>query len=257
MPEFTEATASAWFRIIEAQFVLSRITQSPTKFYHVMGVLLATTVARLSLETLDSQNYEVLKAAVLFQVERSKPELFESLIHPSILKGRPSICLSNLQKTASQVGVGDDFVRHRFLQSLPSNISPVVAAQTNLNLYELGKLADDLFAMTDLKTHVNVIENRSFKHEKRRPTIQDTPTRLSGVQPFHSGQRQRVCRAHIYYGPNARTCRQWCTWPAKDQCRVQPNSRPTSPAFRSTTGRSPSPHPSRIPRLQGNDQGAP
>ena len=91
-------------------------------------------VQRLSATVLDSRDYDTLKASVLAFVEKSRPELFESILNGEILTGRPSTCLATLRRTAQKVGVGDDFVRHRFLQSLPSTIAPVLASQPTLTL---------------------------------------------------------------------------------------------------------------------------
>ena len=77
------------------------------------------------MEILAGKDYDSLKDAVLHLVESSKPELFESLLQPEQLVGKPSSCLSVLQRTAAKVGVGEEFVRHKFISSLPANITPV------------------------------------------------------------------------------------------------------------------------------------
>ena len=254
--EFSDASAAGWFAIIEAQFVLANITVDSTKFYTALAALPSLTVQRLSAEILEEKSYNKLKESVLLLVERSKPELFESLLSAQVLTGRPSVCLANLKSTANKVGVGDDFIRHKFLQSLPPSIAPVLAAQSTLTLTQLGNLADELIALTPINPPCSNIvgvaqssgytrHNSSFRSGSgggSGSNIGSNNNNSSGgsgnnqvhpsVRPFFANQRARVCRAHIYYGNQARTCRQWCCWPTKSTCKVEANSRPTSPAHR-------------------------
>lgn len=238
--DFSEATASGWFAILEAQFQLAHVTIDTTRFYHTLAALPAQLVSRLQPEVLSGQSYVALKATILSLVERSKPELFESLMTPEILTGRPSVCLGNLQRTALKIGVGEDFVRHRFLQALPPTISPVLASQNTLTLSQIGTLADELVALTLGKGEscaavyprvaTGTAPRRQMEHSPRpsRNHPEDHRSHIS-VRPFHENQRPRICRAHIYYGAEARSCRAWCKWPEKSRCTIQPNSRPSSP----------------------------
>ena len=45
---------------------------------------------------------------------------------------------------ASKVGVGDELVRYKFIQALPLEITPVIAAIKNASLIELGTLAGEI-----------------------------------------------------------------------------------------------------------------
>ena len=166
-------------------------------------------------------------------VERSKPELFESLMSSQTLTGRPSACLTALISTAHKVGVSDDFVRHKFLQSLPSNVAPVLATQSSLSLRQLGSLADELLSLTGSQqtSKIEVGAVSSGSQQQHRGTSFQQHQHPS-TRPFRSNQRPRICRAHLYYASEARTCRHWCEWPSKDNCRVEANSRANSPATR-------------------------
>ena len=75
---------------------------------------------------LDKENFDELKEAVISFYEKTKPELFAKLISKTPMTGRPSACLSKLQQIASKVRVGDDLVRHQFIQNLPSTIAPAI-----------------------------------------------------------------------------------------------------------------------------------
>ena len=251
--EFSEAHAAGWFAILEAQFNLANVSSSRTKFFHALSALPAPVVSRLSPTIIAEADYTDLKEAVLVFVEKSKPELFNSLTATHKIMGRPSTFLQDLRNTADKVGVGDDFVRHRFLQSVPASISPVLTAQTTLNLDQLGVLADELTSMSLSNQHtwttndVNHISGDRYEssdtrgqYPGHRPTYHHQPRKdryetnrsgdraRIGVLPYHEHQKPKVCRAHLYYGPAARTCRPWCTWPKKTNCKILSSSRNSS-----------------------------
>lgn len=251
MPEFVEASAASWFIVLEAQFRLNNIKQESTQFFHAIRGLPMNLLDRLPPDVIQSESYSALQPAVLALVERSKPELFESLMTSDALIGRPSVCLTKLQQMGKRVNVGDDFIRHRFLQSLPPAIVPVLQTKSKMSLDDLGSLADELVAMSTTSHSSQPIQQVNAPYQKRSTNpfdynFQHTPRRETAsphrrsqiarpgthpnVRPFHNNQKPRICRAHIYYGRFARTCRSYCEWPDKQGVKIQPNSRPSSPA---------------------------
>lgn len=250
---FSDSTANGWFAILDAQFKLANIISEETQFYHALSALPPDTVSRLTEAVLAGKQYSELKKCVLDLHERTKPELFDSLTSTTVLTGKPSTFLSVIQQTANKVGVGEDFVRHKFIQSLPSTISPVIAAQTTLDLTQLGKLADELVPLCNKINVVkskneNNFQNNTFKNEhktdynktdKFHQNIYNTSNHDNkysrGLTPYNAGQKAKVCRAHIFFGPHARNCTAWCTWPDKKNCSIfsrlnsTNNSRSTSP----------------------------
>ena len=194
--------------------------------------------------------------------EKTKPELFERLIRKSKLTGRPSLFLAELREMGDKVGVGDELIRHKFIQSLPSAIAAALASQRELGLSALGKLADELVPLVQ-GASVNVCDgepqcfpgvNPSSPHHSMHPVT--SPSTLDGdhsslvrcgtqpvhralltsgvplgLRPYHDGQRPQVCRAHLYFGARAPTCKPWCRWPTKAAgLTMQPSSRAASPA---------------------------
>ena len=236
-PPFMETAVTGWFAILEAQFHLAGIVVGETKFYHVLAALPAATVVRIPSDILDSKNYDSLKLFVNNLFEQTKPELFNQLISSTSMHGKPSLYLEEIKRTASKVGVTDELVKHKFLQAVPSSISAVLASQKNLDLQALGKLADELVVFS--KQQVNVVEHSVKSHSTNNPrqasSSQSRPpsTSSSGVQPFHQNQRSKVCRAHVYFGSQAKWCKSWCQWPNKpEHLQIRPTSRPGSPSSR-------------------------
>ena len=248
-PAFMDTAVEGWFAIMDAQFHLARVTSTQSKFYHVLAALPPDTVSRLAPDVLSKTTFEDLKQAVVSLYAQSKPELFERLISKTQMTGRPSTFLHELRDTASKVGVGEDLVRHKMIKSLPPSVGAVLAAQRDLTLTQLGQLADELVPLMQTSCLV------AHSHSDRRPTRRspspsdrwqpnygsryrsrqnsphpehrdDAPV---GLHPFHDGQRPRVCRAHIFFGVDAKTCRSWCQWPDKINAKIRPSSRPSSP----------------------------
>ena len=239
-PPFLETETKAWFVILESQFHLRQITTEETKFYYTIASLPPEVISQIPEEVITSSSYSDVKAEIIRIHERTRPELFEKLISTTKLTGRPSTFLQEISKTASKVGVNDDLVRHKFIQSLPPAVAPAIAAQKDLSLVQLGKLADELLPL---------MENQCFNIS--RPTSSRTPSTPcpSSVRPFYRDQRPAICRAQIYFGSQARSCRKWCKWPNKSNSRILPDSRPGSPS----TSRPSSPQRTPQPPIQSEN----
>ena len=135
--------------------------------------------------------------------EKTKPELLDRLMKTTTISGRPSVYLQEMINTASRIGVTDDIIRHKFLQALPSTISPVIASQKELNLSQLGNLADELLPYFS-QSPVMAAPQQKPRHSNVPSTekTDSNPTHF-GVRPFNKDQRPKVCRAHIYFADRA------------------------------------------------------
>ena len=145
------------------------------------------------------------------------------------MTGRPSVYLQELLTIANKCGVGDDLVRHCFINALPNTISPVIASQNSRPLLEVGTLADELIPL--LKKDAFQVSH-SDNSQTSKP-LQSNNSRPIGLTPFHPSQRPVVCRGHLFYGQKSRSCKPWCTWPNKQRCTIS-RSRSASPARNST-----------------------
>lgn len=243
-PIFSEASPALWFKVMEAQFNIRGITQQQTKYYHGLSNLPTEVLDNVPPEIIENENYDELKTAVVSFYEQTKPELFAKLTSATVMTGRPSVYLRRLQQIASKVKVSEDLIRHQFVKTLPSTIAPVVAAQSSLTLTQLGTMADELMP---LHSQINVVskqetmkhtENRSRKHTntaENKPKIENTNF---GLRPFHADQKPKICRGHIFYADRSRTCKNWCRYPNKGSCTIQPSSRPPSRSSSPVSGQS-------------------
>lgn len=222
-PAYMEVAATGWFHIMDAQFHLHNITTEETRFYNTLAALPAETVARVPHDVLDSGKYSELKDSVLALYESTKTELFDQLISKTVMTDRPSIFLEEIKRIASKVGVTDDLIRHKFIQSLPTAIAPVIATQQDMSLSQVGKLVDELFPLLGSKC----LLSQSVSSSAPAPTPRPSHSRVNNkyrVRPFYADQRPKVCRGHLYFGVNSRWCKPWCQWPTKDGCHIQSSS---------------------------------
>lgn len=237
IPPFMEMAVTGWFTIIEAQFSLGRITVQATKFYHAISAMPGEVVARLTPQVLNSKDYDVLKEAVLSLYEKTKPEMFDKLMESHSISGRPSLYLNEMLSLAERLGVDDSMIRHKFLKALPQTVSPVLATQSSLTLTQLGHLADEMmpyFASNVMAVNTERNDDRFSNGSNNDWKNKGNNNIPMSVRPYVRNQRTKVCRAHLYFGEKARNCKPWCQWPEKKGCKILPNSRPSSPARRSS-----------------------
>ena len=67
--------------------------------------------------------------------------------------------LQEISSMASEPHVNDDLVKHKFIQAVLLTINPVIVAQKELNLKQLGTLADELLPFLQAKSHVASINS--------------------------------------------------------------------------------------------------
>ena len=232
-PMFTEKAPLAWFKILEAQFHLANITKNETKFYHALASLPPDLVAQLSTDVLNQADYDELRSSVCEHHETSKPELIDRFLASTTMTGRPSHYLAEMRRLASQIGVNEDLIRHKFQHAMPPLIAPILATQRTISLDDLGRLADELIALNPFQDRVSSISPKSHSVQSRFTSVTATsPPSLQGLQPFSPNQKQKVCRWHIFFGGEAKKCRPWCQWPNKLPCTIldsRTSSRASSP----------------------------
>ena len=259
-PAFDEVSAARWFKIMESNFVLAKITASATKFHHILSSLPVDVTNKLSEDVIDSNDYDNIKSSVIALYSKSAPELFDALLSQNnIMCSKPTLFLQEIRKLASQMNLNDDFLKIKFLKALPNHVRMSLVTYNSDNLEELARVADTLLAYNNpysfqpnqvsaihsSSKYNNASSNFSHPDNTRNPTYQNsrpfhspsssnsTPSQYSsssvpqGVRAFHHKQRPQVCRFHIYYGSNARSCKSWCIL-SSSSSNILPDSRPSS-----------------------------
>ncbi|QQP52897.1 Galactose-1-phosphate uridylyltransferase [Caligus rogercresseyi] len=222
-PDFSIEDPSFYFDILESQFKLQGVLADSTKFHHAITGLPFNVARKISKETRTSSSYVKLKADILEVFEKSKGQLFEELIGTSTMIGKPSEYLKSLNETALKIGVPEAMVKHKFLSAAPSEISPVLVSRSEDSIDQLGRLADQLYEMLSLRP-VNSINSATPRPERRTGSREFKSLSLT---PFFPDQRPKVCRAHLFYGLKANSCKPWCVFPKSKQSSIsiEPSSR--------------------------------
>ena len=253
-PAFDEQSAARWFKILESMFFNAKITTSRTMFHHALANLPVGVVNRLTDSTIDNANYDELKKSILNIFNKSAPELFESIVgRNNISMTKPTLFLNEIRKVGQQLGLNDDFLKIKFLKGLPDTIRPIIVAKKDITLDEMAHAADcimeyeagqavNVYAVDAPKPQRkenwssnrstnnypnNYSNNRNFKtdhayqHTRINYSVDSVPI---GVRSFHENQRPKVCRAHLFFGDNARNCKPWCIL-RNNSVNMLPNSR--------------------------------
>ena len=125
-------------------------------------------------------------------------------------------------------------LKQRLVQEMPQKARLMLTASLNLPLDDFGKVADNLHDLMD-EFEVNNVHQQpsrvSTPNNNPRGTRPSSPGRNKGnveYLPYHADQRQKICRAHIYFAGKARSCKPWCQWPGNKPQYIEPSSRPSS-----------------------------
>ena len=210
-PPFFTRNPAMWFKSMESQFHLAKIRDPLTKYHYIWAQLPEEIVIKLPCDI--PEVYDDLKHAVLAASEKSQMEKLNEAIGSFHLEvgEKPSQLLSRIQSKITQSGLTNtaDLIALRFTEALPEQMKMVVAAVPG-TASDKAKVADTLTFMCPMSTC-------NIKYQTQ-PTTRNVSNKQ--VEPFKPNQRPKVCRAHLYYGREARTCRQWCQWPDKSNAKV-------------------------------------
>jgi len=242
---FYKKNPDVWFRQMESQFHLAKITSTDTKFHHILAALPEEIAANLPLS--DGMGYEDLKKAVLDSLKANKHQLIEQALSAVELGDkRPTQLAVEIKRQFAEIGLTPDetIIKSRILSALPPNIRSALVGHDSSSLEDYVKIADSMLAVaTPMPSNFNIgaVQSNNNYHQNRnvnsfnRQQDQGRQSYHSNIRPFHRDQRPRICNAHIFYASFARTCRPWCRWPDKPKTLLKngektPNqSRSSSP----------------------------
>jgi len=216
IPKFNHFNVNRWIGQAEAQFTTGRITSPATKFAYLYGSLPEDVVNKLSDAAANGNDYEALKAELIHTFTESKPELFDKLVnHSKYMDTKPSLYLRNLQQVASQLGVGDEIIRIKFLKGLPDDMRPTLLTYGSASLEEMARVADTLMSYKPSVLPVNNISTPKIgpvDTDTTQDRFSNTPALLQNSYhphdtyinyiPAQHQERQLTHQAHNYGGRN-------------------------------------------------------
>lgn len=206
-PPFFRGNPEAWFRMLDAQFSLRNITSEVTRFNHLICQL-PEDVASVLLTADTQPSYTEMKAAVLQMLQKSQQDKINELLDVADLGGdKPSVFIKRLNAKMSQCGLhqNPDMIKATLLRCLPPELRVQLSGFQDQSPEHLASIADSMLAIHQSSgARIGAVQ-------KEFPTRYQSQS--SSVAPFRPGQRPVICRAHLYYGARARTCRRWCQFP--------------------------------------------
>ena len=218
LPDFWKDAVDVWLAQVEAQFRVSRITSSQTKFDLAVQKLDERTAVRLQdlLISPPVENpYEVLRARLSKFTKSSYQCMVEFSELPDLGDRRPSELLDSL--LAALAGIAHDgstcpLVRFAFLSRLPVAVRSALTAYEDISLRELSDKADIVWSTIGATSSVSAVSAQPAPVPRRQAPRRQTPGRRSGRSPSPYQDGSELCFYHHTYGNRANRCKAPCTW---------------------------------------------
>jgi hypothetical protein len=233
LPPFWHNAPAAWFRTVEAQFMIRAITNPIDKYYVVMAAL-SEQQSELVSSVLDEEptdaSYGLLKAALVSSHTLTPYQMVDKLVNLESLGGRkPSELMATMQKLRPPKD--EHFFIYHFLQRLPKEVRILLAHDDFTDTRKLAEKADGLMAIH--QPHAAEVTALAAATADQQPPESDTVAAAasrgatrgkSGRKKNKGGYRRRsksppdysqspLCSYHIRFGDKAHKCVEPCAWP--------------------------------------------
>lgn len=231
MPPFTSTNPTLFFRRADTQFELRSITSQRTKYLHTFSVIPDDVAELCTTSATDTDPYNALRIEILSICDRTQhSKLSAAFADLHVSNEKPSIILRRVRKifADAKVQATDEMVVHKLMQALPPTLAELLHAHSQQPVDTFVSVADTVWsARANTSPAASAITNsvpppfepvaaappphRDQRPHRHRDRSYEFPP---GLRPFHRNQRAVICRAHLYYGENARSCRPWCQFPS-------------------------------------------
>ncbi|KFD66946.1 hypothetical protein M514_06128 [Trichuris suis] len=238
IPPFWTHSPALWFKRVEAQFQVARITADETKFNYIVGGMEAPILEQC-FDIVDNPpaegKYEALKQRILDRFADSDHKRLQTLLcGMQIGDDKPSRFLQRmLHEVPSNVGNMNAIIRQLWIQQLPVNVQTCLAQTEEDDLEKLARLADKVYevttaAVSSINTSATAMDNvaselraevaelsRRIRHmEKRFPAHRrrSPSTRRRSSRPPQRQQNSNWCYYHNRFQRNARKCSPPCSF---------------------------------------------
>ena len=181
-PPFWDRDADLWFINIEAQFVLSNITQDTTKYYAVVSSLNSEALSHVSDIVRNppaNDRYKVLKDRLIAEFSDSEQKRVKDLlVHTVLGDDRPSHLLRKMRQLADNK-VGEEFLKTLWIQRLPKETQAIVSVSDG-NLDKLAQMADKIVEIA----HPQIAEmqrTKAFDHGDRADELANLQAQVAAL----------------------------------------------------------------------------
>lgn len=253
IPQFWGSDPVLWFAQVEAQFALSNITRSITKFNHVIAALpqeFAMEVRDLLVKPPSEEPYESLKEKLVQRTTLSEQKRLQQLLTAEELGDRkPSQLLRRMSQLIGEDKLDQNILIQLFMQRMPANVQAILAGtRDDMSIEQLAEIADKILEVNptpfiahtssvasvlsqdnsgiselrkeiaDLSLQVRNLSRQVTDMKNSRPRSFSRPRPRSRSSTPNRGS-DTLCWYHRKFGNSATNCRSPCTFntEAKDQ----------------------------------------
>lgn len=146
LPPFWDKHPVLWFANIEAQFIVSGITQDATKYYSVISGLtseILNYVSDIVLTPPETEKYETLKARLIDEFSDSEQRRIKAVVSELVLgDDKPSHLLRKMRQLAGKT-LGEEFLKTLWLQRLTPQAQAILSVSDD-KLDKLALMADKI-----------------------------------------------------------------------------------------------------------------
>lgn len=206
LPPFWPKNPEGWFTQVEALFYLCRITSQHVKYLQVFSTLTSEVADEFDAFSVlhPSEPYEHFKAIIPMRKTVSGRSRLQQLLNAKELGDRrPSLLLHRMRQLHgdSMLFSESPLLRELFLQRLPQNLVPVLAAAGEIPLEKLAKLADRIYdyypAGPTVASANAMTPNTETRHSRLEEKVDQlaasiTAMRTSAPRRSHSLQQTTV-----------------------------------------------------------------
>ncbi|XP_054721212.1 uncharacterized protein LOC129230994 [Uloborus diversus] len=232
LPPFWDKHPILWFKNIEAQFIVSGITQDETKYYNVIAALtsdILNYVSDIVITPPENNKYETLKSRLISDFSDSEQKRIKAVLSELILgDDKPSHLLRKMKQLAGQT-LGDEFLKTLWLQRLPSQVQAILSVSED-SLDKLALMADKIHEtasanidevkcantaisdVTELKLQIAELSKQVERLSRSR--AKETSNRHFSRRPRSNSSKNKKtydqCWYHWKFGNDAKRCKSPC-----------------------------------------------
>ncbi|XP_017891439.1 uncharacterized protein LOC108631786 [Ceratina calcarata] len=241
VPPFWPQKVALWFKQLEAQFVISRITKDETKYGYVVGHLegkYAEEVEDIICNPPETHKYDAIKSAVMKRLSDSGAMRIRKLLESEEIGDRTPTQFWRRLKELAGPSVTDEFLVELWKNRLPSKTQLVLAATSDTAGAKLAEIADRVHEIPVSKdTNIAAAASRSSEIECLREELKEMRLKLDEVlnqrsrsrsssrdRPWKRFPKQRnngkkkdgvkhdLCWYHYKFAERATRCTTPCKW---------------------------------------------
>ena len=218
LPDFWTDDPDLWFMHAESAFRNSQVTQSRTKFDHVVqklpqNIMVSVRGLIMNFAALSSTPYEDLKSKLVSSYTLSRWQRINKLIHhPALGDKRPTALMDAMLALMPDDEVPGSLFLGLFLERLPVEMRDHLVSKEFKNPSEMALHADKLWDARRTQTSDPLLAAAatSPSRSRTRDRVSSSPTRrVQTPGPAAPGE----CYFHKRFGSSANNCRPPCNFP--------------------------------------------